>query len=572
MRKYLLLLRVLIPESVRGIGESGGLRPGKKRKRASLFAEKPWLALLVSYSFIMIYSAFFGVALTGTLKLSGLEDQFVSSVAFMIPIITVIFGFMQGISSLYHESKIDFFLALPIKTGTYVAAKLTEVYLYIFITVASFFLPALLAHAIVAGRTVGFYFLILPFVIFSSIAPFAVLLIPVFVLMRFTRFARNKDRFQLISNLVFMVVIMTFALSMSRVSSQMDMEQTPGLLVPESVYSRGLRFLPSSLFADLMLKNASSWQSLWYLLLLAAVTMVCVAIMLLVAGKLYLPGVLGNKGSKAVRVLTQEEFRKALKPRSQTRALISKEWKLLLRSPTFFMQTILSSIIMPLAMILGGFVGGTAGGDSMGSLFGDQMAYLQTDAWWRSDLWIVVMVLVAAGIFFGSFNMASSTAISRQGQTFQTSKLIPAAPHRQLIAWVFPGISVSGLLWLLTILFIGTFLKFSPLLMLAATIIGWISCYTVQMAGICIDMKYPTLSWTSENQAVKNSKSAMIGMFGSMGLAGVVVALSFLLNAVTQGNSAITSAFMLAFALGLAGFFTWLARRMAAELFRHVEI
>ena len=108
--------------------------------------------------------------------------------------------------------------------------------------------------------------------------------------------------------------------------------------------------------------------------------------------------------------------------------------------------------------------------------------------------------------------------------------------------------------------------------MLAATIIGWISCYTVQMAGICIDMKYPTLSWTSENQAVKNSKSAMIGMFGSMGLAGVVVALSFLLNAVTQGNSAITSAFMLAFALGLAGFFTWLARRMAAELFRHVEI
>ncbi len=572
MKKYLLLLRVLIPESLGSIGESGGLSFGKKRKRASLFADKPWLALIISYSFIMVYSAFFGIALTGTLKVFGLEDQFVSSIAFMIPIITVVFGFMHGISSLYHESKIEFFLALPIKAGTYVASKLTEVYIYIFITVASFFLPALLAHAIVAGRTVGFYFLILPFIVFSSIAPFAVLLIPVFVLMRFTRFARNKDRFQLISNLVFMVVIMAFALSMSRVSSQIGMDQTPGLLVPESVYSTGLRFLPSSLFADLMLRNASSWQSLWYLFLLAAVTTACVAVMLLIAGKLYLPGVLGSKGSKPARVLTEEEIRKALKPRSQTRALISKEWKLLLRSPTFFMQTILSSIIMPVAMILGGVVGGTAGGDTMGSIFGDQMSYFQTDAWWRSDLWIVVMVFVAVGVFFGSFNMASSTAISRQGQTFQTTKLIPVATHRQLVAWVFPGISVSGVLWMITILFIGAFLQFSPGLMLAATIIGWISTYTVHMAGICVDMKYPTLTWTNETQAVKNSKSAMIGMFGSMGLAGVFVAFGFLFNSVTNGNSAITSSFLLLFALGLAVFFTWLAQKMASKLLQRVEI
>ena len=461
---------------------------------------------------------------------------------------------------------------MPIKPGTYVASKLTEAFIYIFVAVASFFLPALLAHAIVAGRTVGFYFLILPFILLNSIAPFAILLIPVFFLMRFTRFARNKDRFQFISNLIFTVVIMAFALTMSRVSSQMGMEQTPGLLIPESVYSPGLRYIPSSLFADLMLRNANSWQSLLYLFLLAAVNMASVAVMLFAASKLYLPGVLGSKGSQAVRVLTEEQIRKALKPRSQTRALISKEWKLLLRSPTFFMQTILSSVIMPVAMILGGIIGGTAGGAAMDSFFDDQIAYFLSDAWWRSDLWIVVMVFVAAGVFFGSFNMASSTAISRQGQTFQTTKLIPAAAHRQLIAWVFPGISVSGTLWLLTILVIGTFLKFSPLLILVAAIIGWNSTYMVQMAGICIDMKYPTLNWTRENQAVKNSKSAMIGMFGSMGLAGVFVAFGFLLNSVTNGNSAITSSFLLVLALGLTAFFTWLAQRMASELLERVEI
>ncbi|MDD2426991.1 MAG: hypothetical protein PHR78_00830 [Eubacteriales bacterium] len=572
MSKYLLLLRVMLPESFGSIAESGGLRSGKKRKRSSIFTDKPWLALIVSYSFIMIYSAFFGVVMTEALVSFGMEDQFVSSIAFMIPIITVVFGFMHGISSLYHESKIDFFLALPVRPGTYVAAKLTEVYIYIFVTVSSFFLPALVAHAIVAGRTVGFYLLIIPFIILTSVAPFAVLLIPVFVLMRFTRFARDKDRFQLISNLVFLFVIMAFALAMSRATSQMGLDQTPGLLIPENVYNAGLRFVPSSLFGDLMLRNADSWISLWYLLLAIAVNAVSVGLMLLVGNKLYLPGVLGTKGSKPVHVLTEEELGKALKARSQTRAMISNEWKLLMRSPTFFMQTILSAVIVPIAMILGGVVGATSGGASMDALFGEQMVYFQTDAWWRSDLWIVMMVLIAVGIFFGSFNMASSTAISRQGQTFQINKLIPVSSHKQLIAWIFPGVSVSAVLWVITVLFIGSFLKFSWGLMLVAIVIGGISTYMVQMAGICIDMKYPTLTWTNETQAVKNSKSAMIGMFGSMGLAGVVVGLGFLLNSVSNGNSAVSSAVLLLLALGLTVFFTWLAQRMASKLFQRIEI
>lgn len=572
MRKYLLLLRVLIPETFGSIADSSGLRSGKKRKRASVFADKPWLAMVISYSFIMIYSVFYGVTMTNMYMLLGLEDQFISSIALIIPVLTIVFGFMHGISSLYHESKIDFFMALPIKPWTFVAAKLTEVYIYIFITVSSFFLPALVAHAIVAGRTVGFYLFILPFIILTSIAPLALLLIPVFILMRFTRFARNKDRFQLITNIVFMLVIMAFALSMSRATSQMSLEQTPGVLVPESIYDTGLGFVPSSLFADLMLRNADSWLSLWYFLLATTVNAVSVGLMLLVGNKLYLPGVLGSKGSKPVRVLTQKQIRKALKPRSQIRAMISKEWKLLMRSPTFFMQTVLSAIIVPIAMILGGVVGGTAGGDSMESLFGEQMKYFQTDAWWRSDLWVVIIVFIAVGIFFGSFNMASSTAISRQGQTFQISKLIPLASHKQLIAWVFPGISISSALWLISILFIGSFLQFTWPLMLLTIVVGWISTYIVQMGGLCIDMKYPTLSWTNETQAVKNSKSAIIGMFGSMGLAGIVVALGFLLNSVTNGNSAVTSATLLLFALGLALFFTCLAKRLASRLLQHVEI
>ena len=68
------------------------------------------------------------------------------------------------------------------------------------------------------------------------------------------------------------------------------------------------------------------------------------------------------------------------------------------------MQTVLSAIIVPIAMILGGLIGGTAGGDSIDSLFGEQLAYFKTDAWWRSDLWVVMIVFIAVGIFFGSFN------------------------------------------------------------------------------------------------------------------------------------------------------------------------
>ena len=572
MRKYFLLLRVLIPEAFGSLGEAGGFSSSKKRKRKSIFKDKPWLALLVSYSVIMVYSAAFGIMMTNSFLLIGMEDLFVSMIAFMIPILAVVFGFMHGISSLYHESKIDFFLSLPIKPATYIAAKLSEVYVYIFITVGSFFLPALIAHAIVAGRTVSFYLLTLPFLVLTSVAPFALLLIPVFVLMRFTRFARNKDRFQLISNVVFIVIIMAFALSMSQVTSQMGMGQTPGLLFPEAVYNTGLRFMPASLFGDLMLRNADSWISLWYLLLTVAVTAVCVFLMLLVGSRLYLPGVLGSKGSKPVRILTDEQIDKALKPRSQVGAMISKEWKTLMRSPTFFMQTFLAAIIVPLSMILGFVVGGSASGTEFEQMLQQPQLYFQTDNWWRSDLWVVMMVLIAVGIFFGSFNMASSTAISRQGQTFQISKLIPVSSDKQLIAWLFPGTSISAAIWIVMLVLFGSYFSFSWPLLFLALFIGLVNTYMVQVAGVCIDMKYPSLTWTNETQAVKNSKSSIIGMFGSMGLAGLVIGLGFLVNFLSKGNSIITSVSLLVISLGLTLFFTWLARRMARNLFKRVEI
>jgi flagellar biogenesis protein FliO len=94
----------------------------------------------------------------------------------------------------------------------------------------------------------------------------------------------------------------------------------------------------------------------------------------------------------------------------------------------------------------------------------------------------------------------------------------------------------------------------------------------VQVAGVCIDMKYPSLTWTNETQAVKNSKSSIIGMFGSMGLAGLVIGLGFLVNFLSKGNSIITSVSLLVISLGLTLFFTWLARRMARNLFKRVEI
>ncbi len=572
MRKYFLLLRVLIPEAFGSLGEAGGFISSKKRKRKSIFKDKPWLALLVSYSVIMVYSAAFGIMMTNSFLMIGMEDLFVSMIAFMIPILSVVFGFMHGISSLYHESKTDFFLSLPIKPATYIAAKLSEVYVYIFITVGSFFLPALIAHAIVAGRTVSFYLLTLPFLVLTSVAPFALLLIPVFVLMRFTHFARNKDRFQLISNVVFIVIIMAFALSMSQVTSQMGMGQTPGLLFPEAVYNTGLRFMPASLFGDLMLRNADSWISLWYLLLTMTVTAVCVFLMLLVGSRLYLPGVLGSKGSKPVRVLTDEQIDKALKPRSQVGAMISKEWKTLMRSPTFFMQTFLAAIIVPLSMILGFVVGGSASGAEFEQMLQQPKLYFQTDNWWRSDLWVVMMVLIAVGIFFGSFNMSSSTAISRQGQTFQISKLIPVSSDKQLISWLFPGTFISAAIWFVMLVLFASYFSFSWPLLLLALFIGLVNTYMVQVAGVCIDMKYPSLNWTNETQAVKNSKSSIIGMFGSMGLAGLVIGLGFLINYLSNRNSIITSVCLLFISLGLTLFFTWLARRMARNLFKRVEI
>lgn len=141
------------------------------------------------------YSVMFSLGLTGPLIALGQENLYLSLISTIIPILIFLFGVLQSITTLYHDTSLEALLVLPVKPSVVIAAKMTQAFLPIALSVFLFTFPGLIAHGLISGRPWSFYPQALLYVPLSMISPYAVVMSFLLIVMRYTKFARNKDRF-----------------------------------------------------------------------------------------------------------------------------------------------------------------------------------------------------------------------------------------------------------------------------------------------------------------------------------------------------------------------------------------
>jgi ABC-2 type transport system permease protein len=176
--------------------------------------------------------------------------------------------------------------------------------------------------------------------LYVTVAPFALTMILVLVMMRYTKWARNKDRFQLITSIVMILLIVSFSLFANMQPSD-DFFETGGIFsdpATGALLNRLVKFLPTSAFSAAMLINADRWSTLLHSLIACVLNVVSVGLLLVIADKIYIRGVLGTKGGQSAKQLTSKEAARKLTPRSAYRAILNKEWILLLRTPAFHLD------------------------------------------------------------------------------------------------------------------------------------------------------------------------------------------------------------------------------------------
>ena len=511
MSKTLMLFKTMFKSE--DIMELGAGRTGGKIKGIFKVLGLMLVLLLAGISFTPII-----IELYKPLQSLGMADLLLRLLLFGASMLVLFFAFFYIMSVFYFSSDIENYLYLPIKPGSIVLSKFFVVMFYEIITTFVLFYPSIVAF----GQNLGFYIKALVAIILLPIVPLVIMAILCMILMRFSKLFRNKDRFTMVSTLIAIGAALSVNGLMQRLGTTID-----GSL-PALVQSSGPLFnVLSIIFPTVTLMNQALVGGLKELVIYLPLTLLIsgVAIFLFyqVGNVLFIDGAKGlTESGMRRKELSTKEWSTSTKANHAVLAIAGKELKLLLRTPVYFLNCILLSLILPLFIIFPMLLSG-----SINEILAELKILNLDEIRGLIPPDLIVIAIVAVMVFYSGLNLISATAISREGSNFSFMKYIPVPYRTQLLAKMLPAFLVQ---------FIGLSIILIPLSILVqpplysiglGLILGGLFSLLMNLLMISIDVMKPVLNWTSEQRAVKQNFNGVISSMLSIAFAAVPVLLFF---------------------------------------------
>lgn len=548
MRKYCALTKVLIKNTM------GMLSDGKSKKglQIAIYILLGVCCIPLIGMFYYMFDSMISMAAPlqqeGTMLAAGFHAANLVTFVFSIFLIPSVFYFSKDSETL---------LALPIKPETILASKFSVCLLYEYIFSMAVSIPLLIAFVQHVDVSPMFYIFALLVVLTLPIYPLILSSIISMLVMRFVPFFKNRDRFNMIGGILSVALAMGFSVFMNSESMQnADPQEMITLLLQgnNSLISLFSFLFPCVPYAAQALANGNISAMSIYL----AILLLAIAVFIIMGKYFYFKGAIGfNETGSNRKKLSEKDLHKSTHQRNKIYTYMTKEFKLLIRTPVFFLNCIGTSAIMPILFVVMYY---TSAGDLDLSIF-------QTFSF-DGFLPYAVLVGLAGGILFSNMNLISSTAISREGSNVMFMKYIPMDFKAQLHAKTNCGIIVSVITMLVTIVVVYIIFPYLPIsFYLVCFVSSLITCVLGNYIGIMIDMAHPKLVWEQEAAAVKQNMTAMIAMLGGMALCGLMVFVIFMLP--DHSIEVITIIIVLAM-LVLTILFRILVDKSAAKLFERI--
>ena len=310
-------------------------------------------------------------------------------------------------------------------------------------------------------------------------------------------------------------------LLMSRIS-QMSQDQLLAVLQQADGIVRlvGRSFPPALWAVNAVSMTGSGSLINWGLYLLS--TLGAFAAAYYVGAKLYLSGALAQletakRGKKASLDASK------LRSGSPVRAIALRELKLIIRSPIYALNSLIGIFMFPALLFIMPMMSGT-----------DPDLQAISDFASNVPAPIIFVISVGVGCLFCTTNMAASTAMSREGEYFWLSKVIPVPYRTQvygklIFSWAIDAVTIVLGAVAAVIMFPG----FSLYILLAGICV---LAGAVSMTSVCmmIDIARPKLKWSSEAEAMKQNVNGVLGMLATVILGAGYVALSLLFSSIAH--------------------------------------
>lgn len=519
MNKFIALTKVLLKTN--GTFLSKGKKVKVNNKKNIL------LMILIAFSFLPLTITFGRFIYNSTEVLQKIgQEVVVISLGFTIAsMIIFVFGIFYVMGTFYFSMDIQNLLPLPLRPSQILGGKFTVVVLYEYLTELVVLLPIIIAYGIKVDAGLMYYIYSIIVFLTLPIVPLVIGSIIVMIIMRFTDFAKNKDRFKVVAGIlgIFFAVGINIIIQKG-IGNTLNPEQLEKLLLEgnNSLINVTSKILPSLKFASLGLVNSNFLDGLVNILLFIIINIGALLIFTFVGEALYLKGVVGISETTSKRKkLGSKEFSKATQKNSEIKTYTLKEIKHLLRTPAYFMNCILVNFLWPVFMLIPFFA--QSNKSDMSNLI-NKLSNTLND---YSDIGGVVAIVFGVIIFSSASNAITATSISREGHNFYVNKYLPISFDKQITAKVLTGFIMSAISMVL-LLSIFSFIVKPPIITIVILfIVSVIGIVFSSIIGMFIDLNNPKLVWDNEQKAVKQNLNVMISMLLGMVSAGLTIFIVF---------------------------------------------
>ena len=509
MNKCLLLTKILLKTSGETIESS---QNNKKRKR--LFNSQIFLYVFIPVCLIplMVLLYQFGGMLYDMLAPQRLEYLTYTFLCIALVLMTLIFSLPYVMSVLFFAKDLEYLIPLPLKSWQIAGAKFLTIMIYEYYTILLVGVPLVLGIGIAAGKGLLFWIIALLVLLFIPVLPIVYGSVVGLIVLRLTRHVKNKEAIMTFFSILLIFGCFGISFVSSYLGDELDAEMLIGILTGNKQLMTGIEYLfPNLRFARLALCTDDFLQLLIYLLITIAV----IAVYLAVSSRFYLKNISGmGEFSEKRKALSHTETDKALRSTNIVFSCALREWKLLVRTPVYFLNCTMMAFIMPIVLLIP-VVMALISEASIEPLLA-QLRLMSAMA--PKDMLSALVLLVAFGLaaMITSSNLTVSTCISREGQNVMSMKYIPVPYSTQLRGKLLCGVCISLVAvipYVIAVTLAGSWIfKTSRLLLIPALLIGLLTTLLTSYIQLLGDLWKPKLVWTSEQVPVKQNFISMLSM------------------------------------------------------------
>ena len=467
------------------------------------------LGLLVMYAVGTMY-------LPITMELEKVDMTYiVLSIAILFP---SLLAFMEGIyksqSLLFEPKDSDLLFSLPISKKKIILVRLIKLFTFQFLYNLLFVIPGIVLYVYYERPSAYFYVITILMLLLIPIIPTVLGCFFGYIIKRISVNMKNqkgKKMVQTVITMIFIIAIMAISFSGESITKSFTQNATEINNTIETYY------YPVKAYNELI-----KGFNIITLLKLLLVNIIPVALFVLIVTRKYFSIVSKSKDNPAAtqrKIVNVEELE--YKQRSQFRALLKKEFNRYFSSTIYMINTLFGLVLLLIATV------------SLSLNFEGAFSYIGQGEVSAEDINTLYMlapkVFLSILIAMSFMTSITSSSISLEGKSINILKSLPVKTDKIL----FAKIMMSNIITIPAILICDIIfcLKFNVSFLDALLILitSFIAPSIAATFGLIINLKYPKMNATSDTEVVKQSMSSMVAVLGGMFMAGIFVAVTFLL-------------------------------------------